>query len=225
MKPIEVRDLVKTYTNGSVTYEVLKGIDVAIDSGEFVCICGPSGSGKTTLLYTLSGLENYQGGSISWFGNELSQLNDQEKAKMRAHDMGFVFQFYNLVPNLTVFENVMLASVIGKQKSKDDIMAVLDLVGLKQNHDLYPSQLSGGMQQRVSIARALINDPKVLFADEPIGNLDHHNGIAIMKLFQSLNQKLHTTILMVTHNEDVTHYGSRVIHMQDGKVIKDERNT
>jgi putative ABC transport system ATP-binding protein len=126
---------------------------------------------------------------------------------------------------LTVYENIKLASVIGKQKTKQEIMELLSLVGLNEQHHFYPSQLSGGMQQRVSIARALINDPKVLFADEPIGNLDHHNGQLIMELFQRLNQSLHTTILMVTHNEDVTRYGTRVIHMQDGKVVKDERNT
>ncbi len=225
MKQIEVKGLTKSYTNGSVTYDILRGIDFDVESGEFISICGPSGSGKTTLLYTLSGLESHQGGQILWLGKEISSMTDQERARMRAHDMGFVFQFYNLVPNLTVYENVMLASVIGKQKSKDEIMACLDLVGLKNHHDYYPAQLSGGMQQRVSIARAIINDPKVLFADEPIGNLDHHQGILIMELFKMLNIKLHTTILMVTHNEDVTRYGSRVIHMQDGKVVKDERNS
>ncbi len=225
MKQIEVRGLTKSYTNGSVTYDILRGIDFDVESGEFISICGPSGSGKTTLLYTISGLESYQGGSILWSGQELSVMKDYEKANMRAHEMGFVFQFYNLVPNLTVYENVMLASVIGKQKTKQEIMELLSLVGLSEQHHFYPSQLSGGMQQRVSIARALINEPKVLFADEPIGNLDHHNGLLIMELFQRLNQNLHTTILMVTHNEDVTRFGTRVIHMQDGKVVKDERNT
>jgi putative ABC transport system ATP-binding protein len=225
MKQIEVRGLTKSYTNGSVTYDILRGIDFDVESGEFISICGPSGSGKTTLLYTLSGLESYQGGSILWSGQELSCMKDYEKANMRAHEMGFVFQFYNLVPNLTVYENIKLASVIGKQKTKQEIMELLSLVGLNEQHHFHPSQLSGGMQQRVSIARALINDPKVLFADEPIGNLDHHNGQLIMELFQRLNQSLHTTILMVTHNEDVTRYGTRVIHMQDGKVVMDERNT
>lgn len=223
MKQIEVKGLTKSYTNGNITYNILRGIDFDVESGEFISICGPSGSGKTTLLYTLSGLESHQGGEVLWFGKEISAMGDQEKANMRAHDMGFVFQFFNLIPNLTVYENVMLASVIGKQKSKDEIMYYLELVGLKHQHDLYPNQLSGGMQQRVSIARALVNEPKVLFADEPIGNLDHQNGIQIMELFQKLNQTLQLTILMVTHNEDVTRYGSRIIYMQDGKVIKDER--
>jgi putative ABC transport system ATP-binding protein len=225
MKQIEVRGLTKSYINGSVTYDILRGIDFDVESGEFISICGPSGSGKTTLLYTLSGLESYQGGSVLWLGQELSRMKDIDKANMRAHEMGFVFQFYNLIPNLTVYENVMLASVIGKQKTKQEIMDVLALVGLSDQHHFYPAQLSGGMQQRVSIARALINEPKVLFADEPIGNLDHTNGILIMELFKQLNQTLHTTILMVTHNEDVTRYGTRVIHIEDGKVVKDERNS
>jgi len=224
MNQIKVSNLTKNYQTGKVVYEVLKGIDFSIEDGEFVSICGPSGSGKTTLLYVLGGLEPYTSGSISVFEKELNTYTDQQKAKMRSQDIGFVFQFYNLIPNLTVFENIMLSSVLGQNKSKDEILHVLDSVGMKDYHTYYPSQLSGGMQQRVAIARCLINEPKIIFADEPIGSLDHKNGIAIMELFKELNQKYHKTILMVTHNEDTTIYGTRTLHMLDGKVIMDEKN-
>ncbi|MBU1093897.1 MAG: ABC transporter ATP-binding protein [Firmicutes bacterium] len=224
MNQINVSGLKKNYQTGKVVYEVLKGIDFSVEDGEFVSICGPSGSGKTTLLYVLGGLEPYTAGSISLFGKELNTYTDAEKAKTRSQDIGFVFQFYNLIPNLTVYENILLSSVLGNNKSKDEILPVLDSVGMKDYHAYYPSQLSGGMQQRVAIARCLINDPKIIFADEPIGSLDYKNGIAIMELFKTLNQTYHKTILMVTHNEDTTVYGTRTLHMLDGKVMKDEKN-
>ncbi|MBN2300770.1 MAG: ABC transporter ATP-binding protein [Acholeplasmataceae bacterium] len=224
MNQIRVSELTKNYQTGKVIYEVLKGIDFSIADGEFVSICGPSGSGKTTLLYVLGGLEPYTSGSVSIFEKELNTYTDSEKAKMRSQDIGYVFQFYNLIPNLTVYENILLSSVLGGNKSKDEILEVLDSVGMKDFYGYYPSQLSGGMQQRVAIARCLINDPKIIFADEPIGNLDYKNGIAIMELFKKLNQDFHKTILMVTHNEDTTVFGTRTLHMLDGKVIKDEKN-
>jgi putative ABC transport system ATP-binding protein len=223
MSKIIVSKLEKTYQTNKLSYPVLKGIDFKIEDGEFISICGPSGSGKTTLLYVLSGLESYTKGSISFDNIELNRMSDAEKAKIRSTDIGFVFQFYNLIPNLTVYENVMLASVFGLKKHKDEIIKILELVGMKEYVNYYPNQLSGGQQQRVSIARALINDPKIIFADEPIGSLDYHNGLLIMELFKKLNKELKITILMVTHNEDTTKYGTRVIHMLDGKVIKDEK--
>ncbi len=224
MNQIKVSELTKNYQTGKVVYEVLKGIDFSVDDGDFVSICGPSGSGKTTLLYVLGGLEPYTSGSISLFGKELNTYTDAEKAKTRSQDIGFVFQFYNLIPNLTVYENILLSSVLGNNKTKDEILNVLESVGMKDYHGYYPSQLSGGMQQRVAIARCLINDPKIIFADEPIGSLDYKNGLAIMELFKKLNQEYHKTILMVTHNEDTTVYGTRTLHMLDGKVIKDEKS-
>lgn len=219
---ITVKNLIKTYKVGKVETEVLRGLDFSIQEKEFVSLIGPSGSGKTTLLYVLGGLEDYQKGSIEIFNKELSSYTDQEKGLLRSHQIGFVFQFYNLIPNLTAYENVELASVIGKQKSKEQIENILDLVGMKDYMHHYPSQLSGGMQQRISIARALINDPLILFADEPTGNLDLKNSHKIMELFKELNERLNLTILMVTHNEDLTSYGTRTLHMLDGKVIKDE---
>jgi putative ABC transport system ATP-binding protein len=224
MIQIKATNLEKVYRVEKLSYPVLKGIDLSVKQGEFVSICGPSGSGKTTLLYTLSGLEPYTSGSIMLFDKELNLYTDSEKAKMRSQDIGFVFQMFNLIPNLTVYENVLLSSVLGTQKPKSEILDILNLVGIKQNSDYYPYQLSGGMQQRVAIARALINHPKIIFADEPIGSLDYKNGLAIMELFKKLNKELDVTIIMVTHNEDTTKYGTRTLHMLDGKVIKDENS-
>jgi len=225
MEQIQVSNLKKSYQNQKMTYDVLKGIDFSVQDGEFVSICGPSGSGKTTLLYVLGGLEPYTGGSVKLFNQELKDYTESAKSKMRSQDIGFVFQFYNLIPNLTVYENILLSAILSTGKTKDKIMETLETVGMKDYSSYYPYQLSGGMQQRVAIARCLINDPKIIFADEPIGSLDHKNGIAIMELFRDLNQTYHKTILMVTHNEDTTVYGTRTLHMLDGKVIKDEQNT
>ncbi len=225
MEQIQVSNLKKSYQNQKMTYDVLKGIDFSVQDGEFVSICGPSGSGKTTLLYVLGGLEPYTGGSVKLFNQELKDYTESAKSKMRSQDIGFVFQFYNLIPNLTVYENILLSAILSTGKTKDKIMKTLETVGMKDYSSYYPYQLSGGMQQRVAIARCLINDPKIIFADEPIGSLDHKNGIAIMELFRNLNQAYHKTILMVTHNEDTTVYGTRTLHMLDGKVIKDEQNT
>lgn len=222
MIQLKVKDLKKDYQNGKLLSKVLKGITFSISDGEFISICGPSGSGKTTLLYVLSGLEPYTSGAVSMLNKELSTYADKEKARLRSQDIGFVFQFYNLIPNLTVYENILLAAVLGKQASKKEIFRILDIVRMKEFARFYPSQLSGGMQQRIAIARCLINDPKIIFADEPIGNLDYKSGLEIMDLFKRLNTEQNKTILMVTHNEDTTSYGTRTLRMLDGKVISDE---
>ncbi len=223
MSILKVLELEKSYRQKKVITPVLRGVDFNINEGEFVSIVGPSGSGKTTLLYVLSGLEDYQKGSVEMFEKELSTYSESEKAELRAKRIGFVFQFYNLIPNLTVLENVMLASVIGKQKTKKEISDLLSLVGMSEYEDRYPSQLSGGQQQRVAIARSLINDPDLIFADEPTGNLDEKTSHTIMALFQSLHKTLHKTIVMVTHNESLTTYGTRKLSMHDGKVVNDEK--
>lgn len=223
LKQIIVQGLVKNYMNGKIQTPVLRGLDFSIEKGEFVSLVGPSGSGKTTLLYVLGGLEDYQEGSVLVFDKELKTYSNLEKAELRSKKIGFVFQFYNLIPNLTVYENILLSAVLGYQSSKEDILKILDIVGLSGYESYYPSQLSGGMQQRVAIARCLINEPEIIFADEPTGNLDYENGKKIMELFSHLNQSLGKTILMVTHNEETTTYASRMIHLLDGKVIRDER--
>jgi len=224
MKLMEAKNIRKEFRIGKISSEVLKGIDLSIEEGEFVSIVGPSGSGKTTLLYVLSGLETYTSGSVELFGKELKEYTDSEKGRLRANDIGFVFQFYNLIPNLTVYENIKLADVLGTSTQTNKIESVLEQAGMSEFKNYYPSQLSGGMQQRVAIARCLINNPRIIFADEPIGNLDYKNGISIMELFEMLNKKFNKTILMVTHNEDTIKYGTRTIHMLDGMVINDEKN-
>lgn len=218
---IETKNITKSYQIGKQEYPVLRGIDLRIQEGDFVSICGPSGSGKTTLLYVLSGLEPYDSGTIFWSGVSMNTMDDKAKSTLRAKDMGFVFQSYNLIPHLDVYENLMLAQVIGEKINKEKMMELLDIVGMKEYIHHFPAQLSGGMQQRIAIARALINDPKVIFADEPIGNLDYHQGMEIMHLFQTLNKTYHKTIVMVTHNEDTIRFGTRVIRLLDG-VINDE---
>ena len=223
MTLLEVSGLEKAYQNKKIITPVLRGVHFKIDQGEFVSIVGPSGSGKTTLLYVLGGLENYQKGVVKIFDKELSSYSESEKSELRARKIGFVFQFYNLIPNLNVLDNVMLASVVGKQKSKSDIIRLLEKVGMSTLIDRYPSQLSGGQQQRVAIARSLINDPDIIFADEPTGNLDEKTSHEIMALFSKLHKELNTTIVMVTHNEALIKYGSRMLSMHDGKVIKDEK--
>jgi putative ABC transport system ATP-binding protein len=223
MNLIKVRNLEKTYESKNLKTRVLKGLSFDIDQGEFVSLVGPSGSGKTTLLHVLGGFESYQG-SVELFNKELTSYHTKEKTKLRAHDLGFVFQFYNLIPNLNVYENVLIASIFGKQKSKKEILDILEIVGMKTEINKFPAQLSGGMQQRVAIARALINEPKILFADEPTGNLDSKTGKQVMELFKKLNISQQLTIVMVTHNEETTVYGTRTIHMIDGKVIKDEKH-
>lgn len=225
MPQIKVSSLKKSYKNAKLVTEVLRGIDFVVNESEFISIIGPSGSGKSTLLYVLSGLESYDEGEIHMFDKLLTDYTDSQKAKLRSQDIGFVFQFYNLMPNLTAYENVLLASVLGRQKTKQEVIDTLDIVGMKEYKDYYPAQLSGGMQQKVAIARCLINDPKIIFADEPIGNLDYENGVKIMELFKTLNQTYHKTILMVTHNLESTSYSQRTLHMLDGKVIDDEKKS
>lgn len=223
MRIIEAKNLIKNYINNKVTTNVLRGLSFNINKGEFLSIIGPSGSGKTTLLYVLSGLEKYTSGSIKLFGKEVNTYTDKELSFLRQKKLGFVFQFYNLIPNLTVYENILLAEVLRNDNSPYNIDQVLDIVGLIEYKNYYPNQISGGMQQRVAIARCLINDPEVIFADEPTGNLDYKNGTAIMELFAELNQKYHKTIILVTHNEEMINYGTRYIKLRDGLIISDEK--
>lgn len=225
MPQIKAVSLKKSYKSGKITTQVLRGLDFEVFKSEFVFIVGPSGSGKSTLLYVLSGLEPYDDGEVFIFNKLLKSYTDKEKANLRSQDIGFVFQFYNLIPNLTAYENILLASVLGKQKTKEEVLKVMDIVGMKAYQNYYPAQLSGGMQQRIAIARCLINDPKIIFADEPTGNLDYENGKKIMELFKELNQTYNKTILMVTHNLDSTSYGTRTLHLLDGKVIHDEKKS
>ena len=221
MKVIEATDLCKTFTLGEVEVEVLNHINLTIDEGEFVSIMGPSGSGKSTLLYLIGGLDKPTTGSIKIKGTELSSMKDTEESIMRRRDLGFVFQFYNLIPNLNVEENIMLPILLDGKKMrsyKERLDEVLEIVGLTDRREHTPRELSGGQQQRVAIARALINEPDIILADEPIGNLDSKTGTEVMKLLKQINREHGKTIVQVTHSEEAAGYGERIIHVRDGKV-------
>ncbi|MBR0516064.1 MAG: ABC transporter ATP-binding protein [Eubacterium sp.] len=218
---IEVKDLNKIFVNDKQESHILKNINLTVKQGEFVSIMGPSGSGKSTLLYLLGGLDQPTTGSVMINGTDLSTLNDKKLSSMRNEEIGFVFQFYNLVPNLSVEDNIALPLMLsGKKLSnyKDKIDEVLDIIGMKDKRKLTPRELSGGQQQRVAIARALVFDPDIIFLDEPIGNLDSKTGMKIMELFRKINKKYGKTIIQVTHSEESAKYGSKLVRIVDGEI-------
>ena len=218
---IEGQNIVKQYRVGTVDTPVLRNISLTIARGEFVSIMGPSGSGKSTLLYILSGLDTPTKGSVLLNGRDISGLDDAKKSIMRRRNIGFVFQFYNLIPNLNVEENIMLPILLDGKDIKEyrhKLNDILDIVGLSGHRRHTPRELSGGQQQRAAIARALINDPDIIFADEPTGNLDSKSGEEILSLLRSSNQEQGKTILMVTHSKDAAEYGNRRIYVRDGVV-------
>jgi len=218
---IEGQNIVKQYRVGTVDTPVLRNISLTIARGEFVSIMGPSGSGKSTLLYILSGLDTPTKGSVLLNGRDISGLDDAKKSIMRRRNIGFVFQFYNLIPNLNVEENIMLPILLDGKDMKEyrhKLNDIVDIVGLSGHLRHTPRELSGGQQQRAAIARALINDPDIIFADEPTGNLDSKSGEEILSLLRSSNQEQGKTILMVTHSKDAAEYGNRRIYVRDGVV-------
>lgn len=218
---VETVNLWKSFQLGEVEVEILRDITITIAKGEFVSIMGPSGSGKSTLLYLIGGLDKPTSGSIRINGKELAKMQDEEESLLRRRDLGFVFQFYNLIPNLTVAENVMLPVLLdGKNLKLEEgkLEQILEDVGLSDRRNHTPRELSGGQQQRVAIARALINEPDIILADEPIGNLDSKTGTEIMKLLKRINRERGKTIIQVTHSEEAAAYGDRIIHVRDGKV-------
>lgn len=220
-KIIETIGLYKTYQLGNLAVEVLKDINLTIPKGAFVSIMGPSGSGKSTLLYLMGGLDQPTSGSIKIKGKELSVMKDQEQSIMRRREVGFVFQFYNLIPNLSVEENTLLPVLLDGKRIKAyqrRLDEILGIVGLSDRRRHTPRELSGGQQQRVAIARALINEPDIILADEPIGNLDSKTGMEVMELLQTINREKGKTIVQVTHSREAAAYGQRTIHVKDGKV-------
>lgn len=219
---VKTENLCKTYKLGKMDVEVLKNINIEVNSGEFISIMGPSGSGKSTLLYLLGALDKPSSGKIMIMGNELSIMKDREESIMRRRDIGFVFQFYNLIPNLTVEENIMLPLLLDHKKIKDYLKKldeIINVVGLSDRKKHTPRELSGGQQQRVAIARALINEPEIILADEPIGNLDSKAGVSILKLFKKINKEKMKTIIQVTHSKEAAGFGDRVIYLKDGVVL------
>lgn len=220
---IKVKDVCRSYYVGTEKIDVLKKINFSIKKGEFVSIMGPSGCGKSTLLYILGALDFPDEGAVYIDGKDYREMKEKELAKMKCNEIGFIFQFYNLVPNLTVEENILLPLSFNKEKKvlyKERFEEIIKLTEIDSKLKVSPRELSGGQQQRVAIARALMINPKILFADEPIGNLDYKTGIKIMELFSEVNKKYKTTIVQVTHSEESAKYGNRIIRIKDGVIQK-----
>ena len=219
---VEFRDVRKVYRMGEVEVAAVDGMTFDIERGELVVVVGPSGAGKTTLLNMLGGMDACSSGTIMLDGREISAFSEKELTYYRRYDIGFVFQFYNLVQNLTALENVELASQICKDPL--DAGTVLKQVGLGHRLDNFPAQLSGGEQQRVAIARALAKNPKLLLCDEPTGALDYNTGKAILKLLQDTSRKNSMTVVIITHNQALTAMADRIIHIKNGSVYSVVKN-
>ena len=219
---VEFRNVGKTYHMGEVDIEALKNVNFTIEKGEFCVVVGASGAGKTTILNILGGMDTLSSGQVLLDGEEISSYNKKRLTSYRRYDIGFVFQFYNLVQNLTALENVELAAQICKEPL--DAKAVLEMVGLKDRAGNFPAQLSGGEQQRVAIARALAKNPKLLLCDEPTGALDYHTGKAVLKLLQDTCRKEKMTVVVITHNQALTAMADRIITVKNGTVRKMEMN-
>jgi len=225
---IEIGDLRKSYHMGAVEVRALDGITLDIAKGEFLGIMGASGSGKTTLLHMLGLLDEPTSGRIIIDGTDLSLLTDYEKTMFRLYRLGYVFQDYALVPDLTVMENVSLPAMLRKDRTEEqtmnDSIDILQKIGMGDRRDHLPRELSGGQQQRVSIARAMVNKPDILFADEPCANLDSENSRMVLDLFREINETMHQTIVMVSHEDWHKDYFHRIIQLRDGRVASDGKN-
>jgi len=225
---IEITDLQRYYHMGNVEVRALDGVTLDIEKGEFVGIMGASGSGKTTLLHLLGLLDYPTSGRIVIDGTDLSTLTDYERTMFRLYKLGYIFQDYALVPDLTVMENVSLPAMLRKDRTdeqvKKDSHSLLEKIGLCDRRDHLPRELSGGQQQRVSIARAMVNKPDILFADEPCANLDTENSRMVLDLIQKINEEMQQTIVMVSHEDWHKEYFHRIIRLKDGKVISDGQN-
>ena len=218
---VEARSISKTYDTGAVRVEALRGVELTLDPGEMVAIMGPSGCGKTTLLNCLSGLDAIDDGEVVIAGTSLSEMSDRERTDYRARHMGFVFQFYNLMPVLTAVENVELPLLVARERAgpaRRRALEALELVGLADRASHVPDELSGGERQRVTIARSLVNDPAIIWADEPTGALDSHTAQDIIDLMRQLNQEKGLTLVIVTHDPGVGAQTNRIVRMRDGEI-------
>lgn len=218
---IQVRDLKKTYRVGQVDVHALRGVDLDVKAGEFLSIIGPSGSGKSTLFHIIGGLTPPTEGTVRVAGEDLTALTDAGRTRMRRRTVGFVFQKFNLLPNLTARDNIAVARYLGGSDSAPDpqFEEVLKVLGIAARLDHKPNALSGGEQQRIAIARAIVNRPAILLADEPTGNLDTENSKAVLEVLRDLNGRLGQTILMITHNPEAAAYGHRTVQMRDGRIV------
>lgn len=225
MEIVRTENLSKTYGSGENLVRAIDDVNLKIEKGEFIAIVGPSGSGKSTLLHLLGGVDNPSSGKIFIDGNDISKYSSKELALFRRRKVGLIYQFYNLIPNLTVRHNIELPLKLDKRKINDEVL--LDIVrklGIENKLDSFPSELSGGQQQRVAIARSLIYSPSLVLADEPTGNLDRENSREIIEILKYFNRTLKQTIIVITHDESIALEAERVITIVDGKVVGDERN-
>jgi putative ABC transport system ATP-binding protein len=219
---IHITGLRKTYQTGRVSVEALRGVDLDVQAGEFLSIVGPSGSGKSTLFHIVGGLTPPTAGEVIVAGHNVSAVGDSGRTELRRKYVSFVFQKFNLLPNLTARDNIRTALFISGRKMDGfdaDFRTILDLLGIEGRMDHKPSEMSGGEQQRVAIARALATKPRILLADEPTGNLDSRNSLAVLNILKDLNERFHQTILMITHNAEAAAFGHRIVHMSDGVIV------
>ncbi len=218
---VEVRELYKTYRVGDVDVHALQGMNLDVARGEFVSIVGASGSGKSTLFNVLGSLTPPTSGTVKIDGNDLAHLTNSERTRLRKSTVGFVFQKYNLLPTLTAEDNIRIVQYIASRDTNftPEFLEILNVLGIRNRMKHKPRALSGGQQQRVAIARALVNGPAILLADEPTGNLDSENSVAVLKLLKDLNERLGQTILMITHDQEAASYSRRTIRMRDGRTV------
>lgn len=225
-KVVEVKSVIQEFNLGSVNIPALQGIDFDVSSGEFVALVGPSGSGKSTLLNIIGGLCRSTAGEI-WVQHVLlNKLNENQICLFRRNHIGFIFQSFHLLPNLSALENIEMPLIffgISKKERRERAKEILQTVGLSDRMNHKPNELSGGQQQRVSIARALINNPGIVLADEPTGNLDSATGLDIMELMKKMNDERKMTFIVVTHDQEVADYAHRVVHLKDGRIVKEDR--
>jgi len=222
-KMIEARGLTRTFRSGGRPLEVLKGVELEISAGQFVAVAGPSGSGKTTLLGLLAGLDRPTAGRVIIDGQDLDALTEDERARFRVNRIGFVFQTFHLLPTLTALENVLVPLELAGSDATARASALLDRVGLGDRAHHYPVQLSGGERQRVSLARAFANRPRILFADEPTGNLDRETGARVAELLEQLNRDAGTTLVLVTHDGELAARADRILRLEGGRVVEQGR--
>jgi len=225
---IEIKNLYKAYKNGIKNVEVLKGINLKISRGKFVCIQGPSGAGKSTLLNLMGTLDKPDQGEVLFEGRDVFRFNEKKITELRNERLGFVFQFYHLLPEFSALENVMLPALIKNWWQRGEVLGcakkIFSEIGLMDRMQFMPNQLSGGEQQRVAIARALINNPDVLLCDEPTGNLDSQNGLKILDILKTLSRENNTTVVLVTHNREIARVCDEVVYLKDGRLQPEEYN-
>lgn len=219
---LEVKDLNKGFGDKTNRIEVLKNLSLNVEKGEFCVLLGPSGSGKSTLLNILGGIDYPDGGKVKINGEKMNSLNSKKLTMFRRNHLGYVFQMYNLIPDLTVRENIEVGAYLSKKPLNLD--ELIETLGLKEHQDKLPSQLSGGQQQRTSIGRAIIKNPDILLCDEPTGALDYNTSKEILKLIEKVNQKYGSTVIMVTHNDAIKYMADRVVRLRDGQILKNYLN-